>query len=226
MSLRVSLNSRHLSKISLTLLSQPGVLMTSPATPDSQSNRSWLIPSGRMAMDSQPRSVASYAPPLQKFPVEGQTAFCRVGSNCPVISLGTRQPNVAPTLWAPVGNHLPTRAMILALTPDSSDGISIQFTSPNPPPKPTGSFFQVILKRLRELKSQSPISFNASFIVLGIRPGSACCRNVGIRIFFSLARATAFSNCFSLMVRSIISIPLYSARSRSPQNPLRHRDQL
>ena len=121
---RSATNSQHLSKISLTLLSQPGVAMISPETWASHSNRSRLISSGRMATDSHASRVATYAPPRQKLPVDGHTAFCAVGSNCPVTSRGTRHPNVAPTLCAPVGNHLPTKATILASTPVSALGNS------------------------------------------------------------------------------------------------------
>ena len=54
-----ALSSAHLSKISLTLLSLPGVRMISPATFSSHSKRSALIPSGRMAIDAQPSSAES-----------------------------------------------------------------------------------------------------------------------------------------------------------------------
>jgi len=36
----------------------------------------------------------------------------------------TRQPNAAPTLWTPVGNHFPTRATILASVPVKLEGNS------------------------------------------------------------------------------------------------------
>ena len=52
-------SSQHLSKISLTLDSLPGVRMTSPAMRDSHSKRSRLMPSGRMAMDWQPSRAES-----------------------------------------------------------------------------------------------------------------------------------------------------------------------
>ena len=55
--------------------------MTSPETFASHSKLSLLIPSGKMAMESQANSFESYAPPRQKLPVEGQTAFWEVGSN-------------------------------------------------------------------------------------------------------------------------------------------------
>src|SRR5208337_5534589 len=103
-------SSWHLSKISFTLLSLPGVVMTSPAIFESHSNLSLLIPSGRMAIDWQPRSAELNAPPRQKLPVDGHAAFCRLESKEPVTSAGARHPYVAPTLWAPVGNHLPTSA--------------------------------------------------------------------------------------------------------------------
>ena len=45
----------------------------------SHSKRSRLISSGRMATAVQPSSAQSKAPPRQKLPVEGQTAFCVVG---------------------------------------------------------------------------------------------------------------------------------------------------
>ena len=59
----------------------------------------------------------------------GQTAVCDVGSNRPVINLGTRHPNPAPTLCEPVGKNLPTRPTIRAGTPVSSGGNSIQLPS-------------------------------------------------------------------------------------------------
>ncbi len=112
----------HFWKISHTLDSEPGVAITSPASVRSQSNRSRDIPSGRIAIESHPRRAELYAPPRQKLPVEGHAARWKVGSNCPVARRGTRHPNVAPTLCAPVGNHFPTRAITRARTPVSSGG--------------------------------------------------------------------------------------------------------
>ncbi len=92
----------------------------------SHSKRSLLIPSGRMAIALQASSAQSKAPPRQKLPVDGQTAFWVEGSNSPETRRGTRHPNPAPTLWAPVGKYLPISPMIRALTPVSSGGNSSQ----------------------------------------------------------------------------------------------------
>ena len=54
-----------LSKISLTFDSQPGVAITSPAIWESHSNRSRLMPAGRMATDRTPSSLELNAPPRQ-----------------------------------------------------------------------------------------------------------------------------------------------------------------
>ena len=77
-----------------------------------------------MAIDSHPNKAELKAPPLQKLPVDGHTAFWVVESKFPVTKGGTRHPNVAPTLCAPVGNHLPAIPIILALTPVSAEGNS------------------------------------------------------------------------------------------------------
>ncbi len=50
-------SSTHLSKISLTLDSQPGVAITSSAMVASHSKRSLLISAGSMAMLGQERSL-------------------------------------------------------------------------------------------------------------------------------------------------------------------------
>ena len=55
---------------------------------------------------------------------------------------------MAPTLCAPVGNHLPTSATILAGTPVRVEGNSRVFTSPNPPPDSVGWLRQEMRKRL------------------------------------------------------------------------------
>ena len=54
-----------LSKISFTLLSQPGVAITWPAIWLSHSKRSRLISAGRMATLSQASSLELNAPPRQ-----------------------------------------------------------------------------------------------------------------------------------------------------------------
>jgi hypothetical protein len=182
--------------------------MTSPASFDSHSKRSRLIPSGRIAMDSQPSSAASYAPPRQKLPVDGQTAFCRVGSNWPVTSLGTRQPKVAPTLCAPVGNHLPTSAMMRAGTPVSEDGSSTQLTPSNPPPDATGSFFHVMRKRLAESTSHRPTFFSRVLMRSGAFVGSFICAKVGMTMLRSRARCTLRRSCSGWTDKSSILICL------------------
>ena len=123
-------NSQHLSYISLTFDSHPGVAITSAPISRSHANRSRDICSGSMATGVHPRRAQSNAPPLQKFPVEGQTALWRPGSNSPLTSRGTRHPNAAPTLCAPVGKNFPASPMIRALTPVISRGISKELTLP------------------------------------------------------------------------------------------------
>ena len=71
-------------------------------------------------MAVQPSSAQSNAPPRQKFPVEGQAALCTSGSNSPLTRRGTRQPNAAPTLCAPVGKYLPDQPDDAGL--DAGDG--------------------------------------------------------------------------------------------------------
>ena len=95
----------------------------------------------------------------------GQTALCCVGSNWPLTSFGTRQPNAAPTLCAPVGKNLPTRPMIRVSTPVSAGGNSIQLPWLYSPPRSTGSFFQVMRNRLAGSTSHRPTFFSRCLIL-------------------------------------------------------------
>jgi len=90
----------------------------------SQSKRSRDISSGRIAIAVHPSSAQSKAPPRQKFPVDGHAALCVSGSNSPLTRRGTRQPNAAPTLCAPVGKYDPIKPMTRAFTPVIAGGIS------------------------------------------------------------------------------------------------------
>ena len=144
-------------------------------------------------------------------PVEGQTALLYVGSNCPVTRRGARQPKLAPTLWQPVGNHLPHITIMRASTPVSAEGSSIKFTPPKPPPCMVGSLCQLILKRLSGLTSHRPTFLSAFLTFSGMRAGFCICAKVGINMLRSLARSMACCSRSSCMVRSImVTLRFYS----------------
>ena len=153
--------------------------MISAPADSSQRNLSADISSGRIATDWQPKRDPTNTPPRQKFPVLGQTALWRVGSNSPEISRGTRHPKAAPTLWQPVGKCLPTSPTMRADTPVNSVGNSIQLPPLNAPPSGTDSFFHVMRKRLAGSGSESPVPPSRSMSGASAPEGSFIWANVG-----------------------------------------------
>jgi hypothetical protein len=185
----------------LTFDSLPGVAITVAPISRSHSKRSRDISSGRMAIGVQPRSAQSNAPPLQKLPVDGQTALWLSGSNSPLTSLGTRQPKAAPTLWAPVGKYEPTRPMTRARTPVISGGISRKLTPPYRPVRT--SFFQVMRKRFTGSTSQRRTPLKRERTDCGMREGSRSCAKVGITTPRARQRAAVLRTTDGLMLLMI-----------------------
>ena len=101
-----------------------------------------------------------------------------------------------------------TRPTILASTPVSSEGNSIQLPSTNPPPRSTASLCQVMRKRLAGSMSHRPSPASEPTIAAGILLGSFCCANVGRMTLRSRARSTDRCRTSSLMDSMIfIALP-------------------
>jgi len=122
--------------------------ITSPATFESHSKRSRLIPSGRIAITRTQGVVHCMRRHDNNCQLKARPLFLSGRSNCPVTNFGTKQPNAAPTLCAPVGNHFPTKRTIRASTPVNTVGVRGNSHYRKSPPILTGSFFQVIRNRL------------------------------------------------------------------------------
>ena len=111
-----------------------------------------------------------------------------VASNWPVTRRGARQPKDAPTLWQPVGNHLPAMAMMRQGTPDRLGGdLDIVRDGLEQAAELLGLVLPGDAEQVQGLTSHRPTFFSFSWIFSGMVSGCCICAMVGMMTLFSLA---------------------------------------
>src|SRR5262245_51898120 len=116
----------------------------------------------------------THAPPIPKFPVDGNTSTWAPGSHSPASCFSTRIEYAGPTLWDSVGNPRPDSTAIGAGTPVSASGSTTCGTAP----AARHDRFQRLAGSSGRVRASTAACRNSA----GNRPGSLISANVGPKI--------------------------------------------